>query len=352
MALSSLDLSFLNKPQIRRVSSIEDDKIPILVKQVRLEWDRLVFNSSDYGTFSVGVSALAPERYQSKRKLMRFLNRSKNKTDNQWVPLKISPRIPLETFNTELHTQFMWRMPYIVLEDWTRYEITLDSPVLTDSEAWGEFEEEVNNPNDFINITKIIWKRKKAITAVVRVDWKPLLTQEYWKFLKYEIEQLFWWRWSIRNKVQLKSAEIGWALWDEQNLNSIQQSLLFKTANDVGVWNVDDKQWLIEVVFYETTIMEISETVKTPKFSTSALTNFWWSLDFWWSMYWWMQMKWWWGWLIKWWFSGGGTSFWQEKREKVKVTQARVEKPIAAFEFTLVAEMIDQQMEASTAITE
>lgn len=342
MALGNADRDFLLKPIVTRVKSAQDFNVPWLIKAVKLEDGALSFESPEYGRFSVGISAL-PSEWKKKKsnfwKPFSFLLKKKDSKDKiPWIPLKINQKIWSDVFDKEKHVQLMWRMPYVIMEDGIWYEIVLEAPTLKDS---GREDFEEKDPTDLLGKTILVWKRKKTITAVVRVDWKPLFSREHGERIKSEIEMLIgisWWKGPIREKITtVYWPAIKWALWEEVKTKSIHRSLQFASANDVGVWTVDDQQWKIEVIFYESISMEISE--KRTKPISHSTVDFWW---FWYGLWWWMAMKWWW---VTRSFSWWGTSFWEERTEKVNISTVRIEKPIAAFELCLVAEMADQKMQ-------
>lgn len=338
-------------PELKPIYNLINTGNPLLpeLHKKNVVQNGIIEAETEKGRMSVSVVALPPEDARSG--LQKFWDKVRRKVTTEDslppTPLVIQPRLYADEFRPGEHVQLMGHMPHAVLENNTRYGISVKIPAwLTDGE-WEEFSGPVDTWmfNLWTQATEV-GRRRKSFAVVVRTDdGQPLLRQkiessripvfqEMLAGFKPEDGKGNWRAFIDRRRTVTKSkpsSELG----ETQQNSAVEESLIFTSLGEnVWVGTTSDHKWKVQVVVYEVTEKEIKEIVETPRdFGFMSSGNDIGTLL--------------WGGALKMggWFSAGRTSYGKETKRKVNSTGVRIEKPIAAFELVLVGEMPGKEME-------
>lgn len=345
---------------IQLLIQIGQDELPAHFKKNRVEGG-IVVEDTEQGRVEISVVALPPEDKRST--LGKFWNRVKAALGSQQPETAKLPPTPVATrpiysdeYRPGEHVQLMAHMPYVVLEDGTRYGIAVSVPAGLLGQ-WENFEEPVTDGNliGFSNQIKI-GQRRKGLAVVIRTDdGQPLMRKD----LSTTTLQLFQEMLSegfqlvesdpsraqclVDQRTTVKkgpSLEVG----EKRKDQSTQEALLFSAlgANE-GVGTVDDKKGRIEVVVYQVIEEQVSEIIDRPLPSVFAIRDS--VRDLFGSDRGGGTKS---GGILSGGYSAGKTDFGKETRRKVDIQGVKVERPLAAFQLVLVGEIPGRAMEMVT----
>ena len=340
---------------INRLVVTAEDKLPEHFKANHVDGGRVV-EDTDKGRVEVRIVALPPKDGRSA--LGKFWGRVKarlggpqqaGETELTPTPVAARPQLYADKFTTGQHVQLMGHMPYVVLEDGTRYGIVVDVPAGLQGE-WERFEAPASDGVFTFSNRIEIGQRKRGLAVVVRTDdGQPLIRQDLGTTTLRSFQEMLSGGFKqsgadpSREQLMIKhrttvqrtpSLGVG----EEKESQSTQEALLFSAlGSNEGVGTVDDKKGRIEVIVYEVVEKQVSEIVETPlpglldtrsRFDDTlggGMKSF--------------------GGGVRGGFSAGETSFGKETRRKVNVQGVVVEKPLAAFQVVLVGELPEQEIE-------
>jgi len=340
---------------INRLVVTAEDKLPEHFKANHVDGGRVV-EDTDKGRVEVRIVALPPKDGRSA--LGKFWGRVKARLggpqqagETELTPTSVAarPQLYADKFTTGQHVQLMGHMPYVVLEDGTRYGIVVDVPVGLQGE-WENFKAPANDGGFGFGNKIEIGQKRRGLAVVVRTDnGQPLVRQDLGTTTLRSFQEMLSGGFKqsgadpSREQLMIKhrttvqrtpSLGVG----EEKESQSTQEALLFSAlGSNEGVGTVDDKKGRIEVIVYEVVEKQVSEIVETPlpglldtrsRFDDTlggGMKSF--------------------GGGVRGGFSAGETSFGKETRRKVNVQGVVVEKPLAAFQVVLVGELPEQEIE-------
>lgn len=344
---------------------------PEMLKQMNVESGGVAVETPQ-GRIGVELYAFpAPESETQIPFLQRVLLRKKAEKPAP-VQVAIEPTVQYDEFEKGGHTPLMGWYPHAVLQDGTRYGVIVTVPTSLIEQEWGEQKERPRTTETgmfFLPVTvwedgveyevKEVYRQRKGLGAVVRVDGKHPLVQRQMKGSSGQLinRELLLGGFERAKRVEgvsctgisqrvteisnndKKVPRVG----TEVESKAIVEDLIFRLVDEEGAEAPEKEKGVVEVIVFETTEDEVTEVIKTPKpklemWQPSS------SLD-----------------LV-----GGGTlsygmkggtktfqtgetTFGEPKKEKVTIRGVKDAKPLAAFRMVLVGENITEGLEMKEA---
>jgi hypothetical protein len=339
---------------INRLIRKGEDTLPAHFQRNFVQAGRIVENA-DGGDIEMGIVALPQEEnLPPSGKFWKMVKGLRGKQTEETpvppVPVAARPALHEDEFVPGKHVELAKEMPSVVLEDGTRYGISINVPSCLTAHEWEDFEEEVRSGELIKTGRKIeIGKKKRGLAVVVRTDdgqplirvklgrknlpiFQEMLAGGFGPTENPARKQLL-----IENRSTLKG-KTGLGVGEEKEEQSVEEPMLFSSLQgNEGVGTIADRKGVIEVVVYEAFDKRISEIVEEPlpaivdirdsfrhTFGGGGLTK---------------------GEFLGSRQSAGETTFGKGRREKVNTCGVQIIRPVAAFRVVLVGESGEDQME-------